>query len=153
MNTKAGTQVSLSDDQWNLLFLECCNSGLTIKEWCGQHKINYHRFFYHRRRLQKHTGEKTSDTIHQTTEPQEVVDISSNMLLPPCQVTEPLHAPDVGVRLTFHGIPVEIMNSAAGDCIRDTLSVLRELCQEICPVCRKSISSQAGLICVRVSMA
>ena len=127
MNTKTRSQVSLSDDQWNLLFKECHKSGLTIKEWCSQHQINYNCFFYHRRRLQRHADEETSSTIR-TAELQEVVDISSDMLPPPCQVTDTLHAPEVGVRLTFHDVSVEIMNSAAGDCIRDTLLALRELC-------------------------
>ena len=129
MKTKTGSQVSLSDEQWALLFRECRTSGLSIKDWCELHQIKYHRFYYHRRRLQEHACEITTGGIPVPERTQEIVDISPD-ILPSIfkEVSETGPVPEVGVRLTCHGITLEIMNSAASECIRHTVLALRELC-------------------------
>ena len=129
MKTKTGSQVSLSDEQWALLFRECRTSGLSIKDWCELHQIKYHRFYYHRRRLQEHACEVTAGGIPGSERTQEIVDISPGML-PSIfeEVKETVPISEVGVRLSWHGITLEIMNSAAVECIRHTVLALQELC-------------------------
>lgn len=127
-----------SDQEWMDIIQECRTSGLTDKDWCEQHHINRSKFYYHIRMLRKKACEipvaKRSNrkVIQQTVVPLTVQDSGapsfSSQGLPADPVSSVADISGAAVRIHFHDLQIELFNGADSQVVRDTLSVLYNLC-------------------------
>ena len=119
-----------SDEEWLNIIKECRTSGLCDKAWCEDHGIQPSKFYYHIRRLRANACEVTeraSDSLA-SLQKQEVVPVAFNEE-PTCinASTVPAQTESV-VRVSFHGIQLDISNRAERETIANTIAVLRSLC-------------------------
>ena len=125
MTKSTEKRAPISDEQWLLLFQECSASGLSVRSWCELHQIKCRKYYYHLSRLRKKCF-----LPGPFTEKHEIVDVSSEVI--PHQQEKGTASPgswsDPAIRLVFHNVSMEIMNTAARECIYNTISVLQELC-------------------------
>ena len=121
-----------TDEEWLRLIQECRTSGLSDKNWCEEHHIHTSNFYYHIRRLRNLACDIPDPVSSVKTAGQEIVPVS-------------FHAPAVfdihgtghpvqnavfetAVRISLHGIQVDITNAAAGETVFQALSALQKLC-------------------------
>jgi len=133
MVQKEQRQPRRTDQEWLELIHECRTSGMSDKDWCDQHHIQRSSFYYHIRRFRDSACTIPEASLPVVHGKQEVVQI---------QVSDPdsfhVHtsalnnslefAGDTVIRLTVHGIRIEITNAAAGETISNTITALQRLC-------------------------
>ena len=108
-----------SDEEWLNIIKECRTSGLPDKTWCLDHGIQPSKFYYHIRRLKAKACEITErdKDPHLSSQRQEVVQLSFEEPQGSCipEVT-PVQMETV-IRMSFHGIQLEISNLAERETI------------------------------------
>lgn len=121
--------LSEKDRYWLNIIQECRASGKSDYQWLQENNIAAPTFYYHVKQLRKKACEIPSRTGTCHKEVQEVVPLNieedegmTQTLLTPVQDNT------VAVRLTVHGISVEISTGATQQIIQNTLSALRYLC-------------------------
>lgn len=119
--------------EWMELIQECRTSGMSDKEWCDQHHIQRSSFYYHIRRFRDSACTIPEATIPVVHDKQEVVQLrildSDPLFIHTPALNNSLEfAGDTVLRLTVHGIRIEITNAAAGETIANTITALQRLC-------------------------
>lgn len=116
-----------TDDEWLAIINECRSSGDSDRIWCQEHHITLSTFYYLIRRLRKKAC-CIPESVKSAGRIQEVVqldfDTQERYPVPLSTVT----SPGTAVKIIFHGIQIEISNTAASDTIYHTLSALQRLC-------------------------
>lgn len=122
-----------SDQEWMNLIQECRSSGLSDRTWCEEHHIQPSSFYYHIRRLRKQacTIPESSEKISENR--QEVVAVTFDELAEAGPFSSKSDIPsfspmETAVRIHYHGLQIDITNSAAGTTILNTLAALQKLC-------------------------
>jgi hypothetical protein len=120
-----------TDEEWLNLIQECRSSGLSDKCWCEEHHIHTSNFYYQIRRLRKMACDIPEPEGSSSVPKQEIVQLSFDGHLP-CPVQEDLTCmaslAETVIRLSIHGVQVEITNAAASETVFHTLSALQRLC-------------------------
>jgi len=117
--------------EWNALVIECRNSTLSDFQWCKMNQISYSTFCYHIRRMRKEASELPQPLALQSEKMpvQEIVQIhleESNSELRASDFDDGEITPSVSI--VVGNITVNLCNHASSQIIRNTMSVLRELC-------------------------
>ena len=133
MVQKKQKQPRRTDQEWLELIQECRTSGMSDKDWCDLHHIQRSSFYYHIRRFRDSActiPEASLSVVHGKQEVVQLLISDSDSL--------PIHTPalnnslesagDTVIRLTVHGIRIEITNAAAGETISNTITALQRLC-------------------------
>ncbi len=133
MVQKEQRQPRRTDQEWLELIQECRTSGMSDKDWCDQHHIQRSSFYYHIRRFRDSACTIPEASLPMVQGKQEVVQLRISDSDP-----SPIHTPalnnslefagDTVIRLTVHGIRIEITNAAAGETIANTITALQILC-------------------------
>ena len=133
MVQKEHRQPRRTAQEWMELIQECRTSGMSDKDWCDMHHIQRSSFYYHIRRFRDSACTIPEATLPVVHDKQEVVQLRISDLDP-----LPIHTPalsnslefagDTVIRLTVHGIRIEITNTAAGETIANTITALQRLC-------------------------
>lgn len=113
------------DRNWLDLISQCRASGLTDRQWCIKHSIAPSTFYYHVRILRKEACEVPAAHRKKQDNRQEVVSINFSDERP-LIVSEPASFP--AVRISLHGMSIEILNHAEEPVISNTLLALQKLC-------------------------
>jgi hypothetical protein len=120
-----------TDEEWLNLIQECRSSGLSDKCWCEEHHIHTSNFYYQIRRLRKMACDIPEPSGASSARKQEIVQLSFEEQIP-CPERKELsfmESPiETAVRISMHGIQVEITNAAASETVFHTLSALKRLC-------------------------
>ncbi len=120
-----------TDEEWMSLIQECRSSGLSDKCWCEEHHIHTSNFYYQIRRLRKMACEIPEPIHSPCAEKQEIVQLSFDDPVPcsPMKNSPAMNgSAETAIRITIHGVQVEITNAAASETVFHTLSVLQRLC-------------------------
>ncbi|HCA70802.1 MAG TPA: IS66 family insertion sequence hypothetical protein [Lachnospiraceae bacterium] len=122
-----------TNQEWLDLIQECRASGMSDKDWCDQHNIQRSSFYYHIRKLRDRACAIPEASLPMVHGKQEVVQlqISDPDTFPvhPTLLSKSLvPSNDTAIRLTIHGIRIEITNAAAGETITNTFTALQRLC-------------------------
>jgi len=133
MVQKVQSQPRRTDQEWLELIQECRTSGMSDKDWCEQHHIQRSSLYYHIRRLRYRACAIPEASLPVFHGKQEVVQIrfsdSDSLPVNTPALNNPLEAAgDTAIRLTVHGIRIEITNAAAGETIANTITALQRLC-------------------------
>lgn len=133
MVQKEHRQPRRTAQEWMELIQECRTSGMSDKDWCDMHHIQRSSFYYHIRRFRDSACTIPEATLPVVHDKQEVVQLRISDSDP-----LPIHTPslknsleftgDTVIRLTVHGIRIEITNAAAGETIANTITALQRLC-------------------------
>ena len=119
-----------SDEEWLNIIKECRTSGLPDKTWCLDHGIQPSKFYYHIRRLKAKACEITErdKDPHLSVQRQEVVQLSFEEPQGNCIPEATPVQMEAVVRMSFHGIQLEISNHAERETIANAIAVLQCLC-------------------------
>ena len=121
-----------TDKEWLDLITACRNSGLTDKEWYEQNHISRSCFYYHVRKLRKSACQlPAASKAVRPQPPQEVVPlVIEEDITPEASFTDknPGSCPDTAVRISFHGLSLEITNLASKEMVQNVITVLEALC-------------------------
>lgn len=132
MVQKVQSQPRRTEQEWLKLIQECRTSGMSDKNWCEQHHIQRSSFYYHIRRLRDRACAIPEASLPVVRGKQEVVQIqfldSDPFPVDTPTLNNPLEISDTVIRLTVHGIRIEITNAAAGETITNTITALQRLC-------------------------
>lgn len=119
-----------SDEKWLNLISECRSSGLSDKDWCMEHQIGISTFYYHVKRLCNKACSIPPAAVGAVIpcQKQEVVELNFNPVseLPMNCSSEEITA--TAIKISMHGIQIEITNAAAESTIVQTLTALQKLC-------------------------
>lgn len=115
------------DQYWLELIQQCRVSGLSDKRWCDENGISSSSFYYNIRRLRQKAAAIPVPT-QRVLEDHEVVPIHFNQLVVESPQTPKQESDFPAIRLTFHGVSLEINNNADSTIITATLAALRQLC-------------------------
>ena len=130
---KEQKQPRRTDQEWLELIQECRTSGMSDKDWCDQHHIQRSSLYYHIRRLRDRACAIPEASLPMVHGKQEVIQLqfsdSDSFPVPPTVLSNSLDTSnDTAIRLTVHGIRIEITNAAAGETITNTITALQRLC-------------------------
>lgn len=132
MVQKEQIQPRRTDHEWLELIQECRTSGMSDKDWCEQHHIQRSSLYYHIRRLRDRACAIPEASFPVVRGKQEVVQIqfsdSDSFPVNTPALNNPLEISDTVIRMTVHGIRIEITNAAAGETIANTITALQRLC-------------------------
>jgi hypothetical protein len=132
MVQKVQSQPRRTDQEWLELIQQCRTSGMSDKDWCEQYHIQRSSFYYHIRRLRDRACTIPEASLPVVRGKQEVVQIqfsdSDSFPVNTPALNNPLEISDTVIRLTVHGIRIEITNAAAGEIITNTITALQRLC-------------------------
>ncbi len=122
-----------TDQEWMDLIQECRSSGISDRTWCEEHHIQPSTFYYHIRRLRKQACSIPESSAGTSVVRQEVAavtfdEIESPKPLCPQSDTPSFSPMETAVRIHYHGLQIDIANSAAGTTIRNTIAALQKLC-------------------------
>lgn len=113
-----------NDQYWLDLINQCRTSGFTDRQWCIDNGIPVSTFYYHIRLLRERACEIPAVTgrkeQHQEVVPLSFVDESTFIHTEPGRAT--------AVRISLHGISIEVLNGADESVIANTLRALQKLC-------------------------
>lgn len=121
--------LSEKDRYWLNIIQECRASGKSDYQWLQENKIAAPTFYYHVKQLRKKACEIPGRSGSCKNEVQEVVPLmieEEQGLSQTC--SEPVTDYTVAIRLSVHGISVEISTTATQEIIQNTISALRFLC-------------------------
>ena len=121
--------LSESDRRWFDLIQQCRASGKPDYQWLQENNISASTFYYHIRQLRNKACEIPLSDRSGKSDIQEIVPL---IIEEPEPVSEPVPVNSMTdpatVRLSIHGISIEITNAATQEIIQDTLSALRMIC-------------------------
>lgn len=119
-----------SDEKWLDLINECRSSGFSDKDWCLEHQIGISTFYYHINRLRKKACSipATASGIMTPCRKQEVVELNFNTLPEIPMSNSSGEIASTAIKISMHGIQIEITNAAAESTIFQTLAALQKLC-------------------------
>lgn len=122
-----------TDQEWLELIQDCRTSGMSDKDWCDQHHIQRSSFYYHIRRLRDRACAIPEASLPMFHGKQEVIQLqfldSDPLPVHPIVLSNSLDTSnDTAIRLTIHGIQIEITNYAVGETITNTITALQKLC-------------------------
>ena len=124
--------LSESDRRWYDLILQCRTSGKSDRQWLLENNICSPTFYYHVKQLRKKACEIPENTCNAVNPTQEVVPlVIDDMPLskPQTVITESASlSNEIALRLTFHGVTMEITNHATQTLIQNVISALRYSC-------------------------
>lgn len=118
-------QKNNKDQYWLDLINQCRTSGLTDRLWCLENDISLSTFYYHVQRLRKKACEIPFAHKQEQQPRQEVVPINFTDEKPIME-SNPVEHP--AVRISLHGMRIEILNHAEQSVITNTLLALQKLC-------------------------
>ena len=122
------------DKRWLGIINACYDSGLTVNQWCRDHKIANSTFYYQLKRLRNKACELPAHTVNNQAVSchQDVVAIKVDDDLPIAQEkADSTYFNDTGnfnsaIRvLTESGLRLDISNNASAELISNTLLALR----------------------------
>lgn len=119
--------LSGSDRRWYDLIQQCRTSGKSDRQWLDENNISSATFYYHVKKLREKACEIPASISSGQSETQDVVPLVINEL--PHQknntvIQEPVSQSDeTALRLTIHGITVEITNQATQSVIQNTFNL------------------------------
>ena len=116
---------SNKDQYWLDLIAQCRKSGLTDRQWCLANGVPPSTFYYHIKTLRNKACDIPS--VIQSDQPshQDIVPIS---FIDDNPVTETKPTELAAVRISLHGMSIEILNHAEQSVIANTLLALQKLC-------------------------
>ncbi len=122
-----------TDQEWLELIQQCRTSTMSDKDWCDLHHIQRSSFYYHIRRFRDSACAIPEASLPVVHGKQEVVqlrisDLDSFPIQTPALNNSLEFSSDTAIRLTVHGIRIEITNAAAGETIKNTITALQSLC-------------------------
>lgn len=126
--------LTVSERRWFDLIRQCRTSGKSDAQWMQEHDIKSPTFYYHVKQLRKKACDIPENSFsRQRNDVQEVVPLFMDETPSVVANNNPLEQSDitdntVAVRLSIHGISVEIANNATQEVIKNTISVLQFLC-------------------------
>lgn len=126
--------LTVSERRWFDLIRQCRTSGKSDAQWMQEHDIKSPTFYYHVKQLRKKACDIPENSFsRQRNDVQEVVPLFMDETPSVVAKNNPLKQSDitdntVAVRLSIHGISVEIANNATQEVIKNTISVLQFLC-------------------------
>lgn len=126
--------LTVSERRWFDLIRQCRTSGKSDAQWMQEHDIKSPTFYYHVKQLRKKACDIPENSFsRQRNDVQEVVPLFMDETPSVVANNNPLKQSDitdntVAVRLSIHGISVEIANNATQEVIKNTISVLQFLC-------------------------
>ncbi len=126
--------LTVSERRWFDLIRQCRTSGKSDAQWMQEHDIKSPTFYYHVKQLRKKACDIPENSFsRQRNDVQEVVPLFMDETPSVMANNNPLEQSDitdntVAVRLSIHGISVEIANNATQEVIKNTISVLQFLC-------------------------
>lgn len=115
--------MSKKDKFWLDQIQQCRESGLTDRQWCIHNNISPSTFYYHVKTLREKACQ-LPEPICKEPQNQEVVPL--NFTKEPVHMDYSIHVP--AVRMSIHGIDIEILNQADEVTIANTILALRQLC-------------------------
>ena len=120
-----------SDAEWEELILRCKSSGQSDWQWCHENDISPSSFYRHLKKF-RHTeiipvpGDMVLDQ-DPASRPQEVVPLVIRKEEPaPCTFTNETDVP--AVRLTVHGVTLEVFNNAGSEVLSNLLRAVAQSC-------------------------
>ena len=126
--------LTVSERRWFDLIRQCRTSGKSDAQWMQEHDIKSPTFYYHVKQLRKKACDIPENSFsRQRNDVQEVVPLFMDETPSVVANNNPLEQSDITdntvvVRLSIHGISVEIANNATQEVIKNTISVLQFLC-------------------------
>ena len=121
-----------TDEEWLDLITSCRNSGLTDKEWYERNHISSSCFYYHVRQLKKNACQFPAASKALRPQPvQEVVPLiieEDHTIETSVPGQTSVSSPDTAVRISFHGLSLEITNLASRETLQNVFSALEALC-------------------------
>ncbi|MDD2959037.1 MAG: IS66 family insertion sequence element accessory protein TnpB [Lachnospiraceae bacterium] len=124
-----------TDEEWLAIIDDCRLSGLSDRNWCQEHDISLSSFYYTIRRLRKKACRIPESSSIPVAKKQEIVQLDFNVSTDYDSVSlqhpglnQSAKKTETTVRITFHGIQIEITNAVANDAVYHTLSALLKLC-------------------------
>ncbi len=126
--------LTVSERRWFDLIRQCRTSGKSDAQWMQEHDIKSPTFYYHVKQLRKKACDIPENSFsRQRNDVQEVVPLFMDETPSVVANNNPLEQSDitdntVAVRLSIHGISVEIANNATQEVIKNTISALQFLC-------------------------
>lgn len=126
--------LTVSERRWFDLIRQCRTSGKSDAQWMQEHDIKSPTFYYHVKQLRKKACDIPENSFsRQRNDVQEVVPLFMDETPSVVANNNPLKQSDitdntVAVRLSIHGISVEIANNATQEVIKNTISALQFLC-------------------------
>ena len=121
--------LSSSDKHWFDLIQECRTSGKSDKQWLAENNISSPTFYYHIKKLREKACAIPPSNKAGLSEVQEIVPLIIEDQEPiTSQISSKMSSDKAAIRLTIHGISVEIMNSATQESIQNTIAALSFLC-------------------------
>lgn len=126
--------LTVSERRWFDLIRQCRTSGKSDAQWMQEHDIKSPTFYYHVKQLRKKACDIPENSFsRQRNDVQEVVPLFMDETPSVMANNNPLEQSDitdntVAVRLSIHGISVEIANNATQEVIKNTISALQFLC-------------------------
>lgn len=115
------------DQYWMELIQESRSSGLPDKRWCDENGISASSFYYNIRRLRQKAS-AIPTPVQKIEVEHEVVPIHFNQMSVECSETPKQKSYSPAIRLSFHGVDMEINNTADSAIIAATLNALQQLC-------------------------
>lgn len=126
--------LTVSERRWFDLIRQCRTSGKSDAQWMQEHDIKSPTFYYHVKQLRKKACDIPENSFsRQRNDVQEVLPLFMDETPSVVANNNPLEQSDitdntVAVRLSIHGISVEIANNATQEVIKNTISALQFLC-------------------------
>ena len=126
--------LTVSERRWFDLIRQCRTSGKSDAQWMQEKGIKSPTFYYHVKQLRKKACDIPENSFsRQRNDVQEVVPLFMDETPSVVANNNPLKQSDITdntvvVRLSIHGISVEIANNATQEVIKNTISVLQFLC-------------------------
>jgi hypothetical protein len=120
-----------NDQYWLDLITQCRKSGLTDRQWCLKNGIPPSTFYYHIQTLRSKACDIPSVIQQEQQSCHEVVPVD---FINEKTITETEPTELAAVRITLHGINIEILNHAEQSVIANTLLALQKLCKAKSPV-------------------
>jgi lambda repressor-like predicted transcriptional regulator len=114
-----------NDQYWLDLIAQCRKSGLTDRQWCLANGVSPSTFYYHIKTLRNKACDipmiiQSEQSSHQDVVPISFIDEN------PVTKTKPTEL--AAVRISLHGMNIEILNHAEQSVIANTLLALQNLC-------------------------
>ena len=130
--SKAKHQLYLQE--WAAKISECQNSGLHITEWCSQHNIDTHAYYYWLKQLREETLDHIPElaninfpAVKAEAVPSNITS-ADNITFKKLEVKTPLPNTQAAVIVHLPSATIEVTNGATKETVEAVLLALRSAC-------------------------
>lgn len=103
---------------WEKLILECQGSGMKVEDWCAQHDVTKHAYYYWLRKIR----EEACENLPEVREQRKPVSFKKLEVTPPVPDTE------AAVMIHLPSATVEVREGISQRTIETVLLALRNIC-------------------------